>query len=562
MARKRPSGFRAECGAGLRIGGAGRTARRVSTGLALVAGLACSPAEAGVVRDHGALRVEGNRIVDASGAPLQIAGMSLFWPQWSGAAFYTREAVNTLVNDWGSSVVRAPMPVYTPNSNPNFQYDAKYVADVKRVVQAAIDADIYVIVDWHLEGDQPHPELAKPFFEDMARTFGKSPNVIWEVWNEPIHADWGTIRSYAKDILGAIRPYSSNLAIVGSGTWSTKISDPMANPVDDRNVAYTWHFYACDSDQKGRDWVATASRKIPIFITEWGTTKANGTDAYCPDESDKWMAMAHDNGISWTAWSFSNQGGLTAALKGWGLYDLTTNGTYLKAKIQEVAADLRRQRVLDTTALPGRIVAVDFATSSAGLRAETTTDEGGGQDLGYSADGSWAEYTAKVARTGLYELRARVATANSGRLAFSWKGKPLGAIDVGNTGGWQSWETKTLEVRLEDAGVGAFRVAWSGTSQGLVNLNWIDLVAKSSGVGRSVPDPAFRAVPTSSGIVLEYPTGTRRVVVAGLDGAVLARKDLAGTVSTTLDVSAAGLVVARFEGARGTVVRTLLRRPR
>lgn len=536
-----------------------------------VAGLAALPVQAGVVKDHGALRVKGNRIVNAAGTPIQIAGMSMFWPQWEGNQYYTKDAVNTLVNDWGSSVVRAPMPVYTTNSTPNFQYDAKYIEDVKRVVQAAIDADIYVIVDWHLEGDHPQTELAKQFFGEMARTYGKHPNVIWEIYNEPIFwpghhgwngedGGWSQIQAYAKEVLGVIRQHSSNLAIVGSGYWSSQISAPMNAPIADPNVAYTIHFYACFwnglGNPEGRDWANQVAKKIPLFATEWGTTKNDGTGKICLNESDKWLAMFKENGISWTAWSFSHMGGLSAALnKGQGLQSLTENGTYLKRKVQEVAADLRRNKVPDTVALPGRIFATEYASASAELKAEPTIDAGNGWDLGYSANGSWAQYTAKVARAGVYELQARVATANSGRLTFSWKGKPLGSIDVGPTGGWQSWTTKSLEVRLDDLGVGALRVDWSGTSQGLVNLNWIDLAAKTTAADRLSRDPAFRVATTSRGISLGYPSGTDRIVVVGLDGTVLASQEVPGSTSTTFELATPGLVLVRFEGARGVTVR-------
>jgi endoglucanase len=550
-----------------------RRSRRLGLVMAVVAGLASVPAQAGVVGDHGALRVSGNRILNAAGKPIQLAGMSLFWPQWEGNQYFTKEAVNLLANEWGSSLVRAPMPVYTANANPKFQYDAKYIEDVKRVVQAAIDADIYVIVDWHLEGDFPQIELAKQFFGDMARTYGKHPNVIFEIWNEPVffkghdgwtnesYHGWTEIRNYAKELLGVIRPHSSNLVIVGSGVWSSNIADPMNDPIDDPNVAYTLHFYACfwdgNGNPAGRDWAAQVSRKIPLFATEWGTTKNDGTGKICLDESDKWLAMFKANGISWAAWSFSHQGGLSAALnKGQGLNSLTENGVYLKRKIQEVGAGLRKP---DTVALPGRITAVKYASASAELKSEPTTDAGGGWGLGYSTNGSWAAYTAKVARAGVYELQARVATANSGRLAFSWKGKPLGAIEVGNTGGWQSWTTKTLEVRLDEVGTGTFRVDWSGTAQGLVNLNWMDLVAKSTAVEPTFRDPDFRAVATSTGITVEHPSGTDRIVVTGLDGAVLAEKEVGGAGKAVLEVAAKGMLVVRFEGPRGVVVRPLVR---
>lgn len=529
--------------------------------------LAASGAVAGVVGDHGALRVNANKIVNASGTPIQIAGMSLFWPQWEGKQYYTKESVNTLVNDWGSSLVRAPMPVYTTNSDPNLQYDAKYIEDVKRIVQAAIDADIYVIIDWHLEGDQPQTELAKKFFEEMARTYGKFPNVIWEIYNEPIFwpghngwsgedGGWTQIQAYAKEVLGVIRPHSSNLVIVGSGYWSSQISAPMDKPINDPNIAYSLHFYACywdgNGNPKGRDWAAQVSRKIPLFATEWGTTKNDGTGKICLDESDKWLAMFKDNGISWAAWSFSHQGGLSAALnKGQGLFSLTENGAYLKRKIQEVGAGLRKP---DTVALPGRVTAMKYASASAGLKSEPTTDVGGGWNLGYSTNGSWANYLLNVKTSGRYRLKARVASANSGSITFKWKGVGIGTLAVTSTGGWQSWKTQEIDVVLKDTGVGALVLEWSGSAQGLVNLNWLEFESAPLAVQPRFARDAFRVRSVQAGLALEYPPQITRATITNVDGQVLVRESLNPKGHSELALDRRGMVLVRFEGTSDEVV--------
>ena len=62
------------------------------------------------VERHGALRVQGNRIVDRRGEPVALRGMSLFWSQWQGG-FYNAEAIRWLRDDWHCSVVRVAVGI-------------------------------------------------------------------------------------------------------------------------------------------------------------------------------------------------------------------------------------------------------------------------------------------------------------------------------------------------------------------------------------------------------------------------------------------------------------------
>lgn len=360
-----------------------------------------STSQAGVVSDHGRLRVRGNQIVDSAGRPVQLAGMSLYWPQWasSGKNFFTAAAVQSLANDWKASVVRAPMPVYTQNSTPAIQYNsAANTPYIKAVIEAAIANDIYVIVDWHVEGDTVLKDSAKAFFAEIARTYQGSPNILWEIWNEPINATWATIRAYANEVLPVIRAYSPNIAIVGSTSWSKRPQYGSVLPIqNDSAIAYSAHFYACNDTSDLQASVTTAAAKVPVFFSEWGTTTSDGRSGFCTNWSDSWLALAKRLGISWTNWSFSNIGGGTAALSTSSLTSLTTDGTYVKGKVQEVYADL--QSTLSVQDASGKAAAgstlqarYDGSTLSVrlpeGTRAVSVADLSGRVLAGGSASGS------------------------------------------------------------------------------------------------------------------------------------------------------------------------------
>jgi len=101
--------------------------------------------------------------VGSNGQPVQLVGMSLFWSSCGeGEGFYNRETVNSLKCSWNSNVVRAAMGVeYSGCQRPGY-LDAPNVelAKVEAVVKAAIELDMYVILDFHDHNAQGHVKQA------------------------------------------------------------------------------------------------------------------------------------------------------------------------------------------------------------------------------------------------------------------------------------------------------------------------------------------------------------------------------------------------------------------
>jgi endoglucanase len=291
------------------------------------------------VGKHGSLKIVGNQIQDKNGAPVQFKGMSLFWSQWAGS-FYNASTVNTLADDWHASLVRVAMGV---ESDGYLMNPAAEKAKVKVIVDAASAKGIYVIIDWHDHNASQHTEQAKAFFSEMAQTYGKQPNVIFEVFNEPDGEPWGEVKNYAEQVIGVIRGAGSdNVVVVGTPTWSQDVDIAANDPITKyANVAYTLHFYAGSHKQALRDKAKTAlSKGLALFTTEWGTCAASGNGGLDLNESQVWINFLNENKISWANWSLFDKEETASALVfpastngGWPDSALTESGKFVKAKI-------------------------------------------------------------------------------------------------------------------------------------------------------------------------------------------------------------------------------------
>lgn len=111
-------------------------------------------------------------------------------------------------------------------------------------------------------------------------------------------------------------------------------------------------------------------------------------------------------------------------------------------------------------------------TAQYGLQAESASDVGGGQDMGYADKGDWATYLINVPAAGTYDVDFRYAVGTdttTGVEILNEQGDALGKLSVGNTGGWQNWQTATVTGVHLEAGTQTIKLQyWEGS----INLNW------------------------------------------------------------------------------------------
>jgi len=124
-----------------------------------------------------------------------------------------------------------------------------------------------------------------------------------------------------------------------------------------------------------------------------------------------------------------------------------------------------------------RVEAESFIAQE-GIQTEATSDEGGGENIGWVDAGDWMTYEVNVpaSENGQYEVTYRLATAQStGAIRLETaNGEVLDSFSVANTGDWQNWETVTRTVTIPTSGAQYLTVA---ANSGPWNMNWLEIKA-------------------------------------------------------------------------------------
>ena len=125
--------------------------------------------------------------------------------------------------------------------------------------------------------------------------------------------------------------------------------------------------------------------------------------------------------------------------------------------------------------LPRTIQAEDFVYME-GLGLEETTDLGGGQNIGYTNSGDFADYLIYSPDASTYKINIRVAAQNSeGEIGFYIVNEEGNETELvrkvtPRTGGWQTWTTIDASVEI-DKGIHKLRMK---IISGELNLNWYE----------------------------------------------------------------------------------------
>ena len=157
------------------------------------------------------------------------------------------------------------------------------------------------------------------FWTKFAQLYQNESHVLYEIANEPNNVNWNTVLDYHNSVISAIRAIDTETIIIaGTTTWSQDIHLAASTPVDQPyNVMYTFHFYAA-SHEALYDRVASYINSIPIFVSEWGYSSADGGGSYDMDVSQQFLDLFSDTSstiLSWVMWNWSDKSETSAILE-------------------------------------------------------------------------------------------------------------------------------------------------------------------------------------------------------------------------------------------------------
>jgi hypothetical protein len=195
---------------------------------------------------------------------------------------------------------------------------------------------------------------------------------------------------------------------------------------------------------------------------------------------------------------------------------LTASGRFLRVKCNRRATsygysiwELNAYGAASTTPTPtptptptSTLIQAESYSSMSGVGLETTSDTGGGQNVGWIDTGDKMTYNSvNFPTTGTYTIEYRITSPSGGSLAADLSGTALGTtVAIPATGGWQNWQTvsQTVSVTADTYNLGIRAVA------GGWNFNWLRITS-SNATARTVNPKLTTSTATTDAELEVYP---------------------------------------------------------
>ncbi|RPI94101.1 MAG: glycoside hydrolase family 5 protein [Chloroflexi bacterium] len=264
------------------------------------------------------LNVSGRFIKDPAGNNVVLRGVSLVDVAVANSRPRNAVALTNMVTNeadgWYARVVRFPVYPNEIDETPGWlaSPDTYFNNHLDPAIQNCVARQIYCIIDWHYIQDYNNSTVdtaTRAFWNYVAPKYANVPNVIFELYNEPVNPDnWFTWKQWAQPWVNIIRSHApNNLILIGGPRWSQNLSSAASAPFTGSNLVYVAHIYPQHGGQSTWDsWFGNAANSVPFFVTEWGwqqggTTPTSGTLSGYGIPFSNYL---ESKGLSWTAWVF------------------------------------------------------------------------------------------------------------------------------------------------------------------------------------------------------------------------------------------------------------------
>lgn len=262
------------------------------------------------------LKVSGNHLETPDGQAVTLRGVSLCSLEWHKPLEQIHQ-VTASKKAWPVNVVRLPVQTKEWQRIGPANY---LLHNLDPAVKMCTKNNVYCIIDWHQISDwnkTDDTQMLQGFWRMVAPRYADNPNIMYEVFNEPIapgeqtRENWLAWKKVAEPWVKDIRKAAPDTVVMmGSPVWSKMPSFAAADPFADKNLMYVLHLYP---NIPPKDWdglFGTASQTIPIIMTEWGwsSQKKHSKMVFAGSVENFGeplkQYLADKPQISWTAWAY------------------------------------------------------------------------------------------------------------------------------------------------------------------------------------------------------------------------------------------------------------------